>query len=353
MRRCVLIFLLLALLAARGAMAQQDRVSLRESARVAIDAPVRLADVAVLEGEQAEALAQVVVLEDPAGALEGRPWLELDLAEVRAALARAEGSRPARLEFRGVRCAILPLGRTGELRPPPAAPPPAAQGSVEPAEPALLEGPDTVRAQVERELARLLRLSPREMRIAWDDRDGALLNEAIGGRSLQVRLAGRGERTPVAITIYDAERIDRSETVRARIDVLREVALASRAIRRGEAVGDASVRRERRWLSVRFEPAAPATLDGAVARRDIDAGEMIEPHHLEAPILVQRGALCTVHCVAGGIVVEHRNVRARQSGRDGEVIEFETTDGGRRRFTARVSGPGRAVVVASAGEERS
>jgi len=82
-----------------------------------------------------------------------------------------------------------------------------------------------------------------------------------------------------------------------------------------------------------------------VLRSVVRPGEPIETSAIEAPILIDRGEIVVVHCIAGTIIIEQR-ARAKGRGRDGEVIAFESLDSPRRIFSARVSGPGRAVVVA-------
>ena len=68
---------------------------------------------------------------------------------------------------------------------------------------------------------------------------------------------------------------------------------------------------------------------------------------VEAPIVIKRGDLVNIHCISGSILIELQRMRARRDGREGETIEFESADGKRTRLQARVSGPGRAVIVAT------
>ena len=60
--------------------------------------------------------------------------------------------------------------------------------------------------------------------------------------------------------------------------------------------------------------------------------------------MIERGQDVSVRTVHGSVVVS-TTARARGDARMGELIELESKDGSRRRFTARVAGPGRAVMA--------
>jgi flagella basal body P-ring formation protein FlgA len=103
------------------------------------------------------------------------------------------------------------------------------------------------------------------------------------------------------------------------------------------------------WLSP--GAGAPCTLEqavGSVARGRINAGRVITPDLLLAPIAVRRGDLVPVHCLSGNVRVEVK-ARALADARDGEMVELRI-DGAKNSFSARMTG-GKAVMLVNTGAE--
>lgn len=315
--------------------ARADSVTLRATARVEPNSPITLGDVARLDGPLAMRLAGLVVLDslgDAAvadGALAG-----VTLGQVQRVIKQDGRVSLGRVELRGGRCVLLarntaqPIGAKTES----SAPAPAA-----------IEG--TVRARVERTIRETFGVAPEDLRIGFRASDEALLATPIAGRTVSVRVIGRSSRLPLGVMVYQGERIVASGSVRATVSVRRTVVVAAGLLRRGDRPVRSRLRVEQRWVEPTLQPAPLDRVLASAVRTTVHADEPIELAHIESPVLIERGEIVVVHCVAGTILIEQR-ARAKSPGRDGQIITFESLDEPRRLFTARVSGPGRAVVVA-------
>lgn len=338
------VWALLAVVAlASGARSAEDgaiRVTMRSTARVVDGSPVTLGDIAGVEGDAAERLRALVVLEVADG---DEGWVEIDGEHVRSLL-RAHGVRGGTLELRGGSCAVLAMRATT---------PAAREASVETLAASEQTQEDlrgTVRERVEMAIAESLGVGRGDVRLRFDARDGDVLGEMVGDRALVARAAGMGDRVPVSLTVYEGDRVVESRVIRVGVEVQREVLVAARDLARGDALDGQSVRIEQRWLAPTVRPAALRGDADRVCTRGVRAGRVIEEHEVTMPIVVRRGDLVSIHCVSGSLVVEMQRMRARGDGRVGELIEFESSD--RSRVVARVDAPGRAVIIAAHGEER-
>jgi flagella basal body P-ring formation protein FlgA len=181
--------------------------------------------------------------------------------------------------------------------------------------------------------------------VQFDDAGGAALARPAEGLVVDARPTGLGERTPVAIRIYRGDWIETETTLRARIEVRRQVARARRDLRRGDVISEADVALGESWLAPDVAPAASPI--GAVARGAIGAGQVVMQADTEAPLVVRRRDRVAVDIVSGTIIVQAK-MRALQDGRIGDVIQFESMEPDRRdrrQIEARVNGAGRAVAV--------
>lgn len=312
------------------------RVTMRSTARVVEGSPVTLGDIAGVEGEGAERLRAVVVI-DRADGKEG--WVEVEGERVRSLL-RAQGVREGLLEVSGGSCAVLAMRAAPSLEHPGALTPVVAREA---------EGDHrgTIRERVEVAIAGALGVAGGDLRLRFDGRDGEVLREMVGDRALVARATGLGDRVPVSLTVYDGDRVVESRTIRVGVEVRREVLVAARDLSRGEALEGQSVLIERRWLAPTVRPAGVRGDPDRVCTRSVRAGRVIEEHEVTMPIVVRRGDLVSIHCVSGSLVVEMQRMRARGDARVGETIEFEAGD--RSRVLARVDAPGRAVIMAGHG----
>ncbi len=313
-------------------------VTLLGAARIDPSGPVLLGDIAHIEGEGAEALAGVVIVEDPARelALSNGP-LMVRLDRVRESIERSGKARRSTLALQGRSCVIVPIRRVE-------AGPSLEKVEEDKPDPSHLGRP-TVRGGIERYLLDIFGVRPSEARFSFEDRDEAFLAETTIGRHMAVRRVGSSARVPVAVTVYDGESIVASGTVRVTVLLKRDVLVATRPVSRGVRLDSGVVRAETRWVPPTIDPAPADEAIGSVLVDPRVEGQIVERRNLEPPVMVRRGDIVKIHCVAGTVVIE-LDARARTDGREGDVIEFEPMDGTRRRINARVSGPGQAVVNA-------
>ncbi len=98
----------------------------------------------------------------------------------------------------------------------------------------------------------------------------------------------------------------------------------------------------------RFEQAGLDSVNAVIgqrAKRFIRVGEIIQERNLEPVPLVKRGQIVQVHSRSGGVVIESVG-RVIKSGAYGDVVELQTADRTKRKFTAMVTGPGSVSVGA-------
>lgn len=325
--------------AARG-----GEIALRAGSSAPHDAPVVLGDVADLRGDEAATLRDVVLVPNPAAAAFGRAWIEIDAAHVRRAL-DDRGVNWGRIALTGSVCTVR-LTRESPPEEAPSVEPPRFDRAPKPIEPP--GATPLVRDSVVEALLRLFDVSPEDLRIGFDAADDALLDTVLWGRRVDVQpgAGGGSSRIPLAVWVYEGERVVSSATIRADVLLRRDVVIAPGGVRRGADITPDDVIAERVWLAP--GGAAPiGSLEGAVgarARTRIAPGMILRTDMIETPVVVRKGDLVTVHCVSGGVLVR-TPARAQADGREGELIEFRI-DRTRRPFLARVSGPGVAVMLA-------
>lgn len=319
-RVAALVALVLLLLTPRLALAE-GTITLRGVARVDASAPILLGDVAELDGGDAVTLAESVIA--PAGQ---RP-ATVTLAQVRSVL-EAGGANLGRLTLRGSACSVLA----------PVVPPTAT-----PAETPAPAG-DTVRSVVAARIAELLAVGPADLRLTFESRDDALLGVPAQDRTVAVQPAGEGDRLPMAVRVYEGDRIVAQGQVRVTVLVRRRVLVTTAALSRGAAIRASGLLEEERWLPPSSDPADGADLDGQVLKNRLGVGQVVEMQDIEPPLVVKRGDVVAVDCLSGAFSVR-TTARALSAGRLGEVIQFQSL-GSKHTFRARVSGPGLAVTLA-------
>lgn len=339
---------ILAVLMAVVPAGAQSVIELRPVARLSAEAPVRLADVAALRGDEAGRLSEVRLDADPLRpGPDGRVRIDVDL--VRTILAPMKDVNWSRLTLAGRACEII--RDTPAVTP---AAPRARRPHEEPDRPAPGESA-TVRGLVRGWISELVGAGPDRLRVTFDEQDRELLDQPVAGRRVEIQPGGTSDRLPLQIKVFEGERIAAAGTVRAEVRVKRSVLVVRQGIPRGQSITAEDFTLDEQWLAPRVRPASAARAVGSVARGSLRAGEVLDEDDFELPLVVKKGDLVTVHCLSGLVKVE-LVARAMEAGRDGEVIALQAADS-RRTFQARMSGPGRAVVVtddeASSTEVRS
>ena len=338
-------FLFILLLIAIGGHAGADSITLRRSTETEGDAPIRLADIAVLAGPRAEALGGVVIVESAdLLPMAGDRGHRLDVSIVRAKLKDEPGVNWAFLTLRGTGVRLFEPSPTVDLSAPPErvsrtdAADPVAQKIV----------PGTIRAIAYEVLLNILRVERADLRVRWPERHAEFLDEPVDGRLIEVEPIGKSARIPLKITVYDGDTIVRTESVRAGIHVHRLVHVVSRAIPRNTRLTTDATSTRELWVDPSVAPAGAVV--GQMTTRRLEPGSVIQVGDVEPPVVIERGEKISLHCIAGAVVLKS-SARALESGRDGEVIRLELIGPTRERVMARVAGRGRAVLVVPSGAD--
>lgn len=323
-----------AILSSSKARAEGDVISLRPSVTIDASRQLTLGDVAETSGDEAQKAAGVVVSGDKV-----TDGTRIDIPAIRRALELERSVNLGRIRLTGNVCVV----RIG------AAAPPAGVVQVRPGGSVVVTpGVESVRDRITRHLADLFDIDDADLRLAFDDNDAPLLSRAIGAGTVSIQPQGSGDRVPLAIRVYEGDRLVVSGSIRVGVEVRRAVLVASRPIARGDIVDADSTTRDQQWMPASATPANPEEAMGQLARGPVRAGEVIGKRDIEPPIVVKRGDTVSVDCVCGGVVVR-ASLRAMESGREGDVIQFKALTSSKTVIRARVSGPGVAVINAPPG----
>lgn len=343
------VHLLLAFIPIIASHARADSITLRRSLTAQPGSAITLADAAELEGPAAEALADLIIIESaddlPVHTSGDR---RLELALVRDRLDAQPGVNWAFLSLRGSEARVRTHTPTAGLTP--RAEPARIATTVQPVTLDQLD-PGSIRALAQRVLLRILKVEPEDLRVTWSASDDGLLDQQVSTRTVHVQPIGSSARMPLSVTIYQGDRIASRETVRAGIQVRRTAGVIAKAAPRGTTLTPEHVTRRVMWLDPGTDPAS--SFVGQVTTRRLEPGAIVETADVSPPLIVERGKVIMLHCIAGAIALK-TPARALESGRDGQTIRLEMIRTG-KRITARISGtpngPVRAVLVVSTDEK--
>jgi flagella basal body P-ring formation protein FlgA len=344
----------MAALAGTGAARAQIGVTLRPTAAIA---PASAGSAAHATDSQKISLAEVADMDPPTGpeaeklgtivvGTMGGDQTTLSIAQVRGALDQARVNW-GRISLRGSVCrvsrvsAATPAPET-ESRPAPRAKPASnVPQSVD------LDGGATVRGAVVSRLVDLYNVDPADLRLAFDAKDDEFLAQTTDDRRVDVQPATTASsmQTLLNVFIYEGDRLLQTHLVSTRALINRTALTARGPIARGEAISSERVDVGRQWMAPNAKPpVSPEVAFGQIATRAIGAGSMLTVADVASPVVCKRGDLVYVHVLAGSLTVKAK-CRAQGQARDGELVQLQL-DGSDRIFTARMAGPGRAVVDA-------
>lgn len=325
----------------------QDVVRLRTSATVPASGVVTLGDIATIEGSQADALRTIVLRE------RAEAGQHIGIDDVRAAMRGAKGVNSGRIALSGAAVALVaPMTAAAPVAPTPASTTEQATGArVRDALPAFLAG----------EFAVL----PEDLQLTFSDGDADELDVPLTNRTFTLATQGSSDRVQVHVRVYEGDKLIIASTVRVGVMVRRDVLVATRELSRGTPLDEQTTTRESRWLPVTTRVGKPEEIMGRVAKAVIREGSVIEQRQAEEALVIRKGDLVAVDCISGGVVLRSQ-MRARQAGKNGDIIELGSLTPARRERSrkgrdaqersqpvvvrARVAGPGRAVVVTEAPE---
>jgi flagella basal body P-ring formation protein FlgA len=206
-------------------------------------------------------------------------------------------------------------------------------------------------------VAQLVGAEADAVRVLFEDAAKDLLDTPTAGRVVDITPSGMADRLPLAIRVFEKDRIVAQGSVRVAVSVRREVLVAKNPLKRGDTMELKDAAIEARWVGPTFQGASPEDFGSVVRAGKLSPGQLITDADLTPAVVVRKGEMVSVSCVAGSVVVKTM-ARASSDARRGEVIRFEgeeKSDKGKERsrrvFLARVAGPGRAVTVAASAEE--
>jgi flagella basal body P-ring formation protein FlgA len=322
-------------------------ISLNRTAEVRAGAPVTLAQVATVTGDDAATIGKLVILETP-----GRETTELDTEQLRAALSKhkvnwaATSIRGSRLKLTvtsgdeaNASAAGTLAGASGgavnaaiSLQSPDAAAASAAGG--------YSSGP-TLRDLVAERLAVIHGVELDGIRIDYDTTPAVkYLDLPIGDvtdSSVVPQAAPGTTRMPLRVELRRRDGSVDFRVLAARIELRKIVTVAAAPIDRGEMITEDLVRVETRWVS----PAGDAPLSmerviGASAKRRIETGRLVTRGDVQPPIVVQRGDTVWVLVRSGTFEIKTK-AKAMSQARDGESVTMQA-EGSKRTFVARMEG---------------
>ncbi len=306
----------------------QSTIELKSAARIKPGAAVTLADVATLSGDEAIALGHVTVLPESASRAS-----KLSIQDLRRTLSEQQRVNWGRITLRGSTCQLA--STDAALKPTPSLLTPKAPAAVD---------PTSVRKAVSDRIARIVQADAAALKLSFDTSDEEILNLSTTGRTLEVKPTAASDRLPLAITLYEGDRIVASKSIRVGVLVRRTVVIAAVAKSRGESIGPSDVTIDEQWVGPNLKAATADAVIGSAAQGRIATGQIFGLGDVAAPLIVSKGEQVNVSCISGSIVLSTK-ARAMSSGRVGDVITFQGLED-KRTFTARMSGRGRAVVTA-------
>ncbi|MGH7243992.1 MAG: flagellar basal body P-ring formation chaperone FlgA [Phycisphaerales bacterium] len=343
--------LLMAAVSAAAHTLRADTILLRSSARAAT--PVVLRDVATLEGADAEALGDLIVLE----LAKDTKVVSLSIEDIRTALNGSKSDiRWGKIALSGDSCSIRVIAEKKEAPAPAAEPAPAPVPTIK-----LPVGPtwhvvsdmhdESLRSAIGARLVSFLQAEPGDVRVAFSDGDNTLLDTPSSGRTLDIQPTGLGAIVPVLIRIFEGEKVVAAGTAKVRIEQKLNVVGATRALHRGDLVTKEVVFSENRWTTPGERLATEATVVGSIIKNRLQPGDLFLDSDVEAAILVKRGDIVNIACLAGSIVMNTK-ARAMANGRENETIEFTPLRNSKSRVTARIVAAGQAVINAEVGDDQ-
>lgn len=337
--RCILLAAIVLLMLAGMALAGEVR--LKGTAFVEPDEPITLSMIATLTGSDAQAHADLIVIEDAAAFGKGQAWFEVSAETLSKAMA-AGGVNLGRLAITGSPCTVRLLI---EPQPKPERREPKQRERIEP-QPIEIPLVTTVRSSIAASVCGMLGLETQDLRLAFPGSEADWLDTPRPSQRVLAltRTSPNNARLLVEVRIYEGETLIEAQTVRVDALIRRTVLTLAAGVERGETITEASLLKQTQWIEpTTMTPVASAEeVVGTIARRRLPSGTILLPSHIEQPVMVRRSELVRVTAITRGVVVE-TEAHALADGKVGDRILVRRA-GSNERFTAVVEGRGRVVV---------
>jgi len=333
-----------------------DSITLRASVRMPDQGDaIRLGDVAQLQGQAAEALADKVIadIQDPSEVH------TLSIREVRKALdAYAVNWGTVNLSGREV---VIRPRRPGNAAPPQAMTrvrvPRQSNGAGASSNEDTREQPPariadsmfdepTLRGAIVRLATRRARVTPSDLRLAFVDVDRAILDATQNQYrfDIQPTTGSNSDRYGFQVRLWSGGEVRQTHLVSVTPFIRTQTVRAVREIDRHDVITESDIEIVEHWLAPthRIVLATREQVVGRVAESRIKAGERLRRKDVKRRTLIERGDRVMVRCLVGGFVVSVQ-AEARHDGAEGDRVEFRKL-GERETFLAQVTGPHEAVL---------
>lgn len=307
-------------------------VELKSTVRLSADTQlVTIGDLATVLGPQADAIKELTI--DSAPSFSGE-WISIGQSTIRDLIDQSQSVLAGAVIVRGGDVSITL--RAKKTQPDQSTPHTASRKAN------THEGP-VLKDHIKGWIYSRLRTQADTTRIRFDNRFNTLLNTPTSDRIVELTEIGRSAKMHVRFAIYEQDTIIAQGTLYADVEIKRSVLVAKRQIRRRELIDQSMTTIETRWLASTEPIIDPKTSAGLESKTTIQPGKIIMQSMLIEPIIIKRGQLVSAKCIIGQTIVT-KVVRAKESGKIGDIIELESKDR-KSQFTAKVVGPGRVLIV--------
>ena len=346
--RPILFLLVLLLVVLWAEFASADSVRIHDL--TGSDGPeVTLEQVAELEGDYAQTLAQTVVGQFA----DGEDEVLIELSEIERILRDAEASL-GRLELQGfASCRVVRVQITQPQ------PEESVAGETPVANPERLEAPitvdspTTVRATIQRQIADGLGLSADELVFEFSDRDERhLVRSTVAGRN-RVESDESAQLGRMTFRVYRFQGTEQVENHNITVAIKQRVLMVVAAdhIGRNEIIRRGSVRMREELIDGQEGQIITQTsvAIGQVAARAMQPGDWVTASMIQAPLAVRRRDSVNVSYQRPGVTITF-TAEAMEEGSLGQMIEVKNSRTG-EAFAAEIVGRQRVRVTTQVAQE--
>ncbi len=350
----LLLLICLALMITISTLAGAETIQLKRSVRLKQpDQPVRLGDIAVLDGEISKSLAETVIAPKPTS---DRAF-EIPLATVRVSLRNLKVNW-ALINISGSKVIVRPA-IAAVSQPPLAMQAMTIEPLVEPltkiaspketpfidATSLVLE--PTLRGFVTIHILEQLNSDATDLRLAFSNNDKEQLSLAASSYRFELTSSGltkRSDRMQINVVLWQNDTKLSKHSILVKPQLKTTVAVLQRGIARNETIRQRDVQPVTKWLSPTAiqENAHPDYALGRVATSDLRKGDLLHATDVRRKNVVKRGDMITVNCLVGGHVLRCQ-AKAQEDGAVGQMIELKKL-GEKQSFIAVISGAGECVL---------
>jgi len=334
--RLLLIFAML-MATAVAASGGVTTITLRSTVRVSTDAPITLAQVGRIEGDQSKLLTGLVIEELFKG--EAGHWQSFTASDLRDLLENDSAVHSGSVVIEGAGVSVRKMDSKRTV---------AAKLSAEPANDIEVQqaGP-VVRSHVERWVRDRYQIGDDLLRMSFRSNDNEFLSTPTDSRLVEIREISKRGRTAIRVIVLENLEVAAEQALVFDVEIFRPVLIARQRVNRGKVLDASHIMTERRWVSPEDQSASSEDALGMALSRTINAGQLIQDQHIELPLVIRRGDIVTAKSISGSVIVTVRG-RAKANARLREIVEIESMNG-ENVFRAQATGKGKAVIIRDGG----